>query len=145
MKRLIVSLITVSLLIITFLCPSEASQSAYTVLDKSEYTEAMACIDGIRDDIDEIVTALHAVRRSVDSKQMEAILKRLDNIDAQCSTLYGMLHVDENVYIGNKSSKKFHYPWCTSVAEMKESNKVTLRSREEAIRSGYTPCKICNP
>ena len=145
MKRLIVSLVAISLLLITFLCPSEAKQSAYTYLDRYEYADAMECLSGIENDIDEIVTALHAIRRSVDSNQMEAILKRLDDIDKQRSALYGMLYVEENVYIGNKNSKKFHYPWCTSVAEMRESNKVTLRSREEAIRSGYTPCKICKP
>lgn len=48
-------------------------------------------------------------------------------------------------YIGNKNSKKFHYPGCGSVGQMKESNKVRLDSREEAIRGGYDPCGNCNP
>ncbi|MBR4502267.1 MAG: hypothetical protein IKP22_10330 [Clostridia bacterium] len=48
-------------------------------------------------------------------------------------------------YIGNKNTKKFHYPWCSSVGKMKASNKVQLDTREEAIRLGYVPCKNCNP
>ncbi len=48
-------------------------------------------------------------------------------------------------YIGNKNSGKFHYADCTSVAKMKEYNKVVLTSREQAISLGYEPCQICNP
>ena len=48
-------------------------------------------------------------------------------------------------YIGNKSSKKFHYSWCSSVGKMKSSNKVSLSSRSDAISKGYEPCKNCNP
>ena len=52
----------------------------------------------------------------------------------------------ECTYIGNKNSKKFHYPDCKSAAKMKESNKVYLeKSRDEVIAAGYTPCKNCNP
>ena len=48
-------------------------------------------------------------------------------------------------YIGNKNSKKFHYPYCAGVKSMKDKNKVMLYSREEAINQGYTPCGTCRP
>jgi hypothetical protein len=49
-------------------------------------------------------------------------------------------------YILNISSKKFHYPHCGSVKQMKEENKeVSESSREEIIARGYVPCKKCNP
>ena len=48
-------------------------------------------------------------------------------------------------YIGNRNTKKFHYPSCSSVSKMKDSNKVILNSRDEAIDKGYVPCKNCNP
>ncbi len=48
-------------------------------------------------------------------------------------------------YIGNKSSKKFHSSECSGVENMSENNKVEFYSRDEAINSGYTPCKQCNP
>lgn len=49
-------------------------------------------------------------------------------------------------YIGNKNTKKFHYPNCSSVNQMKESNKFYYNgTRDEMIDMGYTPCKRCNP
>ncbi len=49
-------------------------------------------------------------------------------------------------YIGNKNTKKFHYPSCSSVDQMKESNKIYLEcTREEAILKGYDACQRCRP
>ena len=46
-------------------------------------------------------------------------------------------------YIGNKNSKKFHLPTCSSLPA--EKNQVYFQSRDEAVREGYEPCKRCNP
>ena len=49
-------------------------------------------------------------------------------------------------YIGNRNTKKFHYPECSSVGQMKEKNKVYLNcTRDEAIADSYESCKRCNP
>ena len=49
-------------------------------------------------------------------------------------------------YIANKNSKKFHYPYCKSVEQMNEKNKLYFDgTREELIEKGYSPCKNCNP
>lgn len=49
-------------------------------------------------------------------------------------------------YICNTNTFKFHYPSCSSVKQMKESNKLpTDATREELIQQGYEPCKRCNP
>lgn len=49
-------------------------------------------------------------------------------------------------YIGNKNTKKFHYDWCSSVDQMKESNKFYYTgTRYEMIAKGYEPCKRCDP
>ncbi|MBO2517603.1 MAG: hypothetical protein CW338_10115, partial [Clostridiales bacterium] len=52
---------------------------------------------------------------------------------------------DGTLYVGNKNSKKFHYPSCDSVREMKEANRVPFFSRDEAVSFGYTPCSRCQP
>ena len=52
----------------------------------------------------------------------------------------------ETTYVLNTNTKKFHYPTCSSVNDMKEKNKqIYTGSREEVINMGYVPCKRCNP
>ena len=48
-------------------------------------------------------------------------------------------------YIGNRNTKKFHYPSCSSVGDMNPANKVPLATRQQAIAGGYVPCKRCEP
>ncbi len=42
-------------------------------------------------------------------------------------------------YVGNVNSKVFHYSDCTS------ANKMKFNSRDEAVQTGYRPCKKCKP
>lgn len=49
-------------------------------------------------------------------------------------------------YILNTNTKKFHYPSCRSVKQMKDKNKQEYTgTRDEVISKGYDPCKNCNP
>ncbi len=49
-------------------------------------------------------------------------------------------------YVLNINTKKFHYPYCSSVNDMKEKNRQDFNgTKEEAIALGYEGCKICNP
>lgn len=48
-------------------------------------------------------------------------------------------------FIGNSSSYIFHKPGCSSAENMKDENKVTFASRDEAVAAGYSPCKRCSP
>lgn len=71
----------------------------------------------------------------------------MDDATQDALTAYRAAHSLEagSAYIGNRNTKKFHKPDCNSVGEMKESNKVRLASREDAIALGYVPCKRCKP
>lgn len=52
----------------------------------------------------------------------------------------------EQSYVLNTSTKKFHSPGCSSISQMKESNKKTFTgTRDDLIAQGYTPCGKCNP
>lgn len=52
----------------------------------------------------------------------------------------------EQTYILNTNTKKFHYPSCSSVSQMKDENKETYSgSRETLIADGYEPCGRCKP
>lgn len=49
-------------------------------------------------------------------------------------------------YVINRSTKKFHYAWCSSVSQMKESNKMySTASRSDLVSQGYSACKRCCP
>ena len=49
-------------------------------------------------------------------------------------------------YILNANTKKFHYPTCSSVNDMKEKNKQEFfGTRDETIALGYSPCGRCKP
>ena len=49
-------------------------------------------------------------------------------------------------YVLNKNTKVFHYPSCSSVDQMKDSNKRTFTgTRQEVIAMGYKPCGRCHP
>ncbi len=53
---------------------------------------------------------------------------------------------EEAVYIVNTNTRRFHLPSCSSVREMKESNRENFTgSREELIEEGYIPCGKCRP
>ena len=66
-------------------------------------------------------------------------------IDADAPTGDINRSISSTQYIGNKNSHVFHDPSCNSVKSMKESNKVILNSREEAINRVYKPCSRCKP
>lgn len=49
-------------------------------------------------------------------------------------------------YVLNTGSKKIHYPECQAVSKMSATHyQETIKSRDELIADGYTPCGICNP
>ncbi len=48
-------------------------------------------------------------------------------------------------YIGNCNSKVFHSVSCSSVKDMIEANKVSFKSRKDAVQKGFKPCGRCNP
>ena len=49
-------------------------------------------------------------------------------------------------YVININTKKFHYSSCSSVKQIKSSNRKDFSgTRDELINQGYEPCKKCNP
>jgi len=48
-------------------------------------------------------------------------------------------------YVGNKRTYVFHRPDCSYAGKIPEKSKIIFRSRLDAIKIGYTPCKRCKP
>ena len=54
--------------------------------------------------------------------------------------------VEEQNYIINENTDKFHNPDCPGAADIKEKNKREYTgTREELIAEGYEPCGRCKP
>lgn len=52
----------------------------------------------------------------------------------------------KHTYVLNTNTKKFHKPSCSSVGQMADHNKKTVKEkRKTLISEGYSPCKRCNP
>lgn len=51
----------------------------------------------------------------------------------------------EYYYVGNVNSDVFHRMTCNSVTKMKERNKRTVYSPQQAEHEGFRPCKNCSP
>lgn len=48
-------------------------------------------------------------------------------------------------YVGSKNSNKYHKKTCPSAKKIKSYNKITFKSKAQAKRMGYKPCKKCHP
>lgn len=51
----------------------------------------------------------------------------------------------EATYIGNKRTYVFHRPSCPLGKKISDKYRIIFRSRTDAIRIGYTPCRQCRP
>lgn len=53
---------------------------------------------------------------------------------------------EQNTYILNRNTKKFHFPSCGSAADIHSENRAEFTgTRQELLDAGYEPCKRCNP
>lgn len=48
-------------------------------------------------------------------------------------------------FVGNSKTMKFHIETCRTIKKMNNANRVKIATREQAIKSGYVPCKVCRP
>ena len=107
-----------------------------------------ACVltyDAPLDEADEFVEDFYVVVNSLEIN--EAKLKNSSTSKSNTKTEETVkAEVETHEYIANKNSKKFHYPYCSSVSSMSEKNKWYYEgTRDELIDKGYVPCKKCNP
>lgn len=46
-------------------------------------------------------------------------------------------------YVASKSGTKYHLPWCPGAKQIKNSNKIYFKTKEEAEKAGYGPASNC--
>jgi hypothetical protein len=47
------------------------------------------------------------------------------------------------VYVGSRSGKTYHLPWCSGALRIKEENKIWFATKAEAEARGYKPAANC--
>lgn len=86
-------------------------------------------------------SVLVGIQRNADADTLAAVgLNSQQRVEKETVERSGTL------YILNTNTKKFHYPDCSSVQQMKNKNKKEFTGvRDDVISMGYKPCKKCNP
>jgi DNA-entry nuclease len=97
-----------------------------------------------------IVTALKAGTATITAKTSNG-LKAKCKITVNAAPELGQSATADNsssgtVYVLNTNTHKFHEITCSSVDDIKSTNRQDVAwTREEIISKGYEPCKRCNP
>lgn len=81
-----------------------------------------------------------------DSYSEDSLTAQTTPTQQSTATLSAVQASTGTTYILNTNTKKFHYPSCSSVSNMKDKNKHKFTgSRDEVLNQGYVPCKRCCP
>ena len=48
-------------------------------------------------------------------------------------------------YVASRSREPFHKPTCRYAEKIADKNLQTFKTRDEAIKAGHRPCKVCKP
>ena len=105
-----------------------SSQNETIAQLQKEIEEKDGRIDTLKSDIERKEEEINDLSDSSDEDLKEIQIDTTDN------------------YVLNKNTKVFHYPYCSSVSQMKDSNKKEMKAtRDEMINKGYKPCGRCNP
>ncbi len=51
----------------------------------------------------------------------------------------------ESNYLARRTSKRFHRPTCTVILSAPKKDLLIFKTKDEALKQGYSPCKICQP
>jgi len=90
--------------------------------------------------------AAYSMLTGTEVLRLEPVSSMSEEADVRTIPTEPVANEKETTYILNTNTKKFHYPECKSVDDMKEKNKKSFSgTREDAINAGYKPCKRCNP
>ena len=57
----------------------------------------------------------------------------------------GSFEGKEKVYLGNRTSFRFHRPDCHFGRKISKENRVNIKTRRDAFWDGFSPCKHCCP
>ncbi len=57
----------------------------------------------------------------------------------------GASALDSGAYCASRNPAVFHYPWCEHAQKISPGNLIWFKTRQEAIKTGRRPCRVCIP
>jgi len=76
-------------------------------------------------------------------KYEDTFLRAQHNAMAACKGIWQNWQKKPEKLMGNKNSKKFHYPTCPFGKKTGNRNRIYFSNRWEAFQAGFAPCKKC--
>lgn len=65
-------------------------------------------------------------------------------VSPSVSTGNGVLNtVAQGMYVGSKTGKTYHLPWCSGARRIKDENRVWFQTKSDAELRGYMPATNC--
>jgi len=91
----------------------------------------------------EIITGTMSFMEKINKEEVMEMTEIAEIIETvEITTLENKTEEDTDLilYVTTPSGKKYHYETCRTVKNIKQ-----YITKDEAIQSGFEPCKICNP
>ena len=119
-----------------------------------DYTDGSNYSDGTMDNVTTITTTMTTTQEPIETTcTTNPVTTSPQQTEPSVSTTtvenseypFVTCSIENAKYIANESTKKFHYPSCSSVKAMSDSNKICVEDKEILINFGYVPCGRCKP
>ena len=135
-KKIIVSVVLVffTLILIAIIFGS-SSYTSQTVNNKEIMT-----LTTMEASIIETTYKIKTTLTPTTTEQLKSVIQTGNNSDCEALGC-----PSGTMFVGSKTSKKYHDCDCTWVKKISQQNLVCFKSIEEAQNSGYVPCKVCKP
>ncbi|MCL6622480.1 MAG: thermonuclease family protein [Syntrophobacterales bacterium] len=79
------------------------------------------------------------------ARQEELLAAQREALEAGRGIWREALKQDEDFYLANRKTLRFHRPGCHLAGEIAPANRLRLTSKKDAYLQGFSPCRTCRP
>lgn len=95
--------------------------------------------------LEQVEAFIHAYLAANSPKKQPADVNNINSVPKEQAKPITKSTPAEYEYVASKNSQVFHKPGCRWAKNISENNLVGYDSRDEAIKAGKRPCKLCKP
>lgn len=79
------------------------------------------------------------------ARQGELLAAQREALEAGRGIWREALKQDEDFYLANRKTLRFHRPHCHLAREIAPANRLRIESKKDAYLQGFSPCRTCKP